>query len=412
MFLSIDQDRHSINRYFAYVLSREWRTLRLQAASQILSAQNVSPPAGRVTDGALTLTAALVWFINGLHARPSDDRFSRDLMRASLTTTENTAGKVLIYPEELTPPEREDDAGTPYIPSGAIFLRDIVVLPKTSTPRFRFYQDDRRINDESFAQIFQDTPEKLRSSIYNPGIETQDHVHKMRYPVVKTRTRARQGPLPHPEAMRTIPDAVLQQLVIHYDEGDDIPIEEHRRVPGNMADLLNKLWNDFLSDVLQVCGSPRDRGRPSYLILTSHQRRSATEAVYRETNLAKVFTAVQWRKSSEEQWRASFDLLFPDRTHMVSAKAQNYRSCGYWLKWMEMITGFTQDQANEIRSAAFEQFNTLYWVPLCRNDRIWDTRRDQHEFHIFPANETRTAVKINIHPDGLDPSYDIDGLNQ
>jgi hypothetical protein len=96
----------------------------LVAMSQVLSQQAASDSASRVTPNSLLLTAALLWLINSLHARPDDGSAARSLMRAvlPLTDSDQADDTTLFYTSVETDEESVDEV-LPYNPYGIVFLR-------------------------------------------------------------------------------------------------------------------------------------------------------------------------------------------------------------------------------------------------------------------------------------------------
>ena len=376
----------------------------MRAAGRLLAYQKGSPSRGRITEAALLLTLALVWFMNGLHSRPQDDEYACDLMAAALPTTDDPANKVLIFSPPRNLPDRPDDAATPYIPAGVIFLRDIQISPATSTPRFKIFDDGRRVSDATFLHFFHHDSLSLCSMLHQSGFQRLEDIHPQRVPVAKIHTRDRIGPIPHPDAFN---DMEPIQPDGYFDLGPDRPLDEQIPRAPDAPDVLNKLWSRFLIDVLQVSGKPRNVSEPSYVRLSATQRRRATEDVYTQTNLAIIFNHVTWRNASHERWSAIFNHLWPDKNHVLS-KSQNYKACQYYLSWKNLTSEYLQSEVTKLRAALKARFDTLYWVPSTQSDRMWNTRtiRRGEEWTRYPPKSKGPAPQIEIHPDRPDPTWD------
>lgn len=118
-----------VYQVYKLIYPRNHRAQRVEAISRILMKQQAGGGKFRVSDDALLLTAACVWLLNGLHARPGDGSAERSLMRAVLLTTDadrpdpNTV--LFLSRERDGDSESEEDPGLPYNPYGVIFLRSL-----------------------------------------------------------------------------------------------------------------------------------------------------------------------------------------------------------------------------------------------------------------------------------------------
>ena len=124
-------------------LLRGFRMTRLLAISKTISQQATGASISRLIPEALALTAACVWLLNGLHARPEDGPAARRLMDAAfpITEAENLNMDVLAYntfrrgawqeEQEEGEEDRLPRTRVPYIPNGCVFFRRIMLDRKS-----------------------------------------------------------------------------------------------------------------------------------------------------------------------------------------------------------------------------------------------------------------------------------------
>ena len=350
------------------------------------------------------LTLALIWLINGLHSRPRQDDVAQDLMAATLPTTCTPGQSCLIFPIPSQPSEREDDAGTPHMPGGMVFIRNIVTLPATSVPRMMIFDDGRTINGASWEGLTGLSSVQFKMLIHIPGVMTQEHIHPQRVPVRKGGgPSARHGPIPHPDIFQGLPPIVARR---DFDVGDDLPAIEHRLPRTDWPQLLTDLWNDFLHEILQYSPNPKGITAPSYLRMTALERMQASEEVYCKTNLKELFFAVQYRITTSTQWRVTFTHMWPDKGDVLVFSAQKYAKCSYYVEWKRITSELDQVNVTKLRKALFERFDRLYWVPSAKGDRLWDTRGGNGWIRCPPGNGP--AVMVDIHPGREVPTFEGD----
>lgn len=355
-----------------------------------------------MAESALVLTAGLVWFINGLHSRPRTTVPSQDIMTACLPTCSNPPLSFRLFVEPTEPPERDDMAMTPYAPFGVIFLRELATLPSCSCPRLLGAGDlQRGLSDATYMATFYKSFAVLRNTIHNTGFQRKEDLDPTRVGVVKRIAHARVGPVPHPEAFSAIPRL---QGVVDFDTAPDLPPEEHIERLVDPRYPVNAIWSAFLTDLLQTAPNPKNSTGPSYVRLTMNERLRATEDTYKQTNLAINFTAVQWRASTPAQWQNNFDYLFPNKAHILPAAAQNYTRCNYYNEWKALIARLGQHDVTVIRQHLKKRVDTLYWLPTCKGDRIWDTSPRGKAFTRLPPG-SGSAPRISIAHGKEEPQW-------
>ncbi|KAH0825741.1 hypothetical protein J3R83DRAFT_9956 [Lanmaoa asiatica] len=242
------RDRMSFIRY-----TRQWRQIRMICIAETLALQNRAHPSLRYKREALNLTAALVWLANGLNSRPDDDQYGRDIMMTSCITAGNRDHGTFLIP----PPAQGAPAELPVVRQGAIFLRHILFPPTSGVPRFSY---GKELNNATWIHFFRKTPDELRlNALAPPYIPRQRLLEAGRIPTQKSMSR------PH-WAQINVPLPELANLQfplppVPQDVAEDLPYEEQVQYLGDMAENLplemTRLWQQFLSDLLQKCGNLR-----------------------------------------------------------------------------------------------------------------------------------------------------------
>ncbi|KAG6864738.1 hypothetical protein C0991_007445 [Blastosporella zonata] len=452
---------------------QEWwtfRITRLLAASQALSNQASAPPQLRVHPQALALTAACVWLINGLHARPEDGPAARRLMDAALPLTEDdgasidtvayrsavppvgdlhyheggeqASGPVAEYFEEETDDESEDEdqnqnqreqqgmdenegngerqrrvrahlqVGIPHNPYGCVFFRR---LHLGEVARLRI--GGPVLTRPSFKFWFGVTIEELTDKLVRTGIVDKDIVRATR-----STTNKRAIPLYHnwnPE-----PEADLfaigrpGQLVPPpaFDDGSDVDDAGTPPPPAQTVNtVISELWRQFCVDILSKSPNPQGNTKASYLKLNDVARRRGGEEVFQNFVLSDTFRCVSYKFAPEADWRRAFKWFFPPRGYRISSSVQNYPSCPYFTRWME----FANNQANskktvvEVREALWLRLFSWDWIPDAQQDKMWPTTCTNNPDYTrappsFKANgKPNPAPRVLLHSTGAF-RFDVD----
>lgn len=386
------------------------------AISQSLYLQARAPSTKRFYDDALTLTAALVWLVNGLHARPDDGSASRKLMDAALPITEavGTDPSILAYNVSVRPPGLNgnvDDAHdrhrmVPYNPHGCIFLRRMVVA---DGPRLRF--GGPVISGPAFEFWFKRANAvQVQADYQRSGVVSREVIAATR----STTNRSKLVPYvsltgePEPPLFNfTAKGLVLPPPVV--DDASDVEdrLSEDDE-PLDIDKFTSKLWRQFVSDLTAKSPTPNNKTQPSYLKLNDAERRSCSEIPYKTARLSDVFRSVWWRKANEDDWNKSFKWLFPPRGFRISSNVQNYLQSPYFQMWMEFLE---KNDGNprlieEVRTGFFKRIRTWTWMPNAQGDRIWQTGRKKNSnksFVRWPESTTRAPAphilfKLNEEP--------------
>ncbi|KAG2048355.1 hypothetical protein BDR06DRAFT_976026 [Suillus hirtellus] len=384
-------------------VTRQWRLVRLTSISRTLKLQNQGPPDLRFTSTALTLTAGLVWLANGLHSRPDDGSAARDLMCAILPLTHDyDVDGIQIVPRQH---HVDNNDGLPFCAHGAFFLRDMVFPPIADVPRMT---RTHVISHTSYKFFFGCDFNVLRNK-FNPT------AYIPRSSIPRTRIRTQKGMSKRHRADNPEPSPAFATLEYEappppQDTGEDLPFDERLDLPPGLEEpfaiTITKHWNQFCSDVLQKCGNMKGNPTsPSHCRLTMHERLLVTEDIYRETNLAAIFTRVQWKRAHPVEWREAFDKFFPPPGTPPRLQPQNYPNMTYWMQWADMKRDTPAHIIDEIRTKYWALFKQLYWIPKPYADRLWKYTEDSG-FVTLPSTWKLAAPHVIINPGKPAPTWE------
>lgn len=330
---------------------------RLSGASQALGLQAGGPARLRTSPEALALTAACVWLVNSLHARPEDGPAARRLMDAVLpiTDADGVRPDILAYNTSVRPEwqeeEEEEEDGSdrkrvPYNPYGCVFLRRLMV---GDVPRLRF--GGRLLPAPAFKFFFGVTREEVLIKYMKTGI-----VDKKAAAISRPATNKRRIPTyinlsdaPEPDLFdlsaqgHSLPPPVQ-------DDGSDVDDRPPTPDPPTVNGFLSTLFRQFLIDLTMKSPNPRGNTNPSYMKLTKVERRKPREDIYQSLVLLNTFTAVAYRNASVTDWDRAFKWLFPKPGYQTTDGVQNYPGCPYFITWMDFIAN-PQNPPELIRDA-------------------------------------------------------------
>ncbi|KAF9447920.1 hypothetical protein P691DRAFT_781765 [Macrolepiota fuliginosa MF-IS2] len=429
VFLNIDPA--VIREALCSFTREEWwkfRITRLMGMAQTFALQAQGPTSLRFSHDTLLLTAACVWLINGLHARPEDGPASRKLMDAVLPVTEAAGANpnVLAYKTSVRAPwqhEEEESASddddvrrVPYNPYGCVFLRRIAI-GSWDVPRLRV--GGPSIPGPTFEYWFGTDHSRLKAKYQTSGFIDRNTISESR----STTNKARYLPLyvnftgePEPNLFnfgnrgRSLPSPAP-------DDGSDLedrPSHLLEGGPQTIDDELSMLWRQFVSDLTSK--SPNQRGitNPSYLKLNNVERQSGSEDPYKTLHLSDVFTAVHYKTASREEWLRSFDWLFPKSGQPTSTAVQNYRQSPYYKQWADLAerTRSNPKLFKEIRDGMWERIRTWTWMPNAQVDKMWPTSvRPGGKFTRWPATPQPRPAPHILLKSGVRPTFDDPPVN-
>lgn len=335
----------------------------------------------------MLLTAACMWLINSLHARPDDGSSARDLMRAILPVTDEEDHLVLAYSPRGggvgVPGEGDDDAlveldsGTPHHPFGAIFLKGLAI--RGSVPRMR-RGDSPFLSASSFYYFFRKTEEEVRHQYHNVGMLPRTQSNNPHRPSNRARCTRTYIPPPgsHEPLLFHLAEKGHRLPTPPIDENSDNEAapEAYDQGPGSgdIDEQVTRLWKQFLVDAVNKAPNPKRSGTSSYLKLQFSDRQLVDEEFYKITNLSEVWNACQWRVAGREEFERAFNHLFPPVGHQAGARVQNYRQCQYYQSWKVIATKADRPTAEAIRQAIRRKVFSFNWLPDAAQDKMWPTK--------------------------------------
>jgi hypothetical protein len=360
---------------------------RLLAISKTISQQATGASVSRLIPEALTLTAACVWLLNGLHARPEDGPAARRLMDAALPLSEaeglNT--DVLAYntfrragwqeDEDEGEEDRVPRTRVPYIPYGCVFFRRIMI--GEIVPRLRI--GGTLLAESAFKFWFDGmTIEQVKAMYQRSGIIPRSALaairptNKGRMPIYTNLTGAQEPTLFDLQSQgHTLPPPIQ-------DNGSDIEDRSSTHSdnePSTIDTFLTQLWRQFIIDVIFKAPNPRGNTNPSYFKLSAAQRREGKDDILKNLTLSDLFTNVAYRKGTKQDWKRAFKWLFPQPGFKTTNAIQNYPSCPYFQKWMNFIENpDDMEVVTASRLEIWKKFKTLCWIPDAQQDKMWPTK--------------------------------------
>lgn len=399
-----------------FFIRRGFRSFRLLAISTALSLQANGQPEHRVKREALLLTAACVWLVNALHARPDDGPSSRDLMKAVLPLTNTSDDRILAHARRRAQVDdgdgddgsesndQEFDVGTPCYQNGAIFIRRIMVGPAEDipVPRMRSPKGNRGgpfIAPSTFQYFFKVSEEEICHIYGIPGFKPSDPKSSKR-PSNRTKctpTYAAKPGSSEPflfdlaERGYRLPPPVV-------DNGSDNEVDPGDRGfgSGNINQDVTKLWRQFLVDMINKAPNPADSSLDSYCKLTPKERLEVQESFYQNMDLSQVWNACHWREAEDSVWDRAFRHLFPPIGHKIRNKVQNYYQCQYYRNWKFILDKANPESAKAIRQSLKNRVLGLGWLPDASQDKMWPTK-GLPRFTRYPQGSEGAAPRIILH---------------
>lgn len=358
----------------------------------------------RVAPEALLLTAACVWLVNSLHARPDDGSAARSLMRAvlPLTDAEEPDPNTLLFKSRQAKAgdgEESDGVGDvgelPYNPYGAIFLRRIIL--NVDVPRMVRDPDLVGLSSDGFKYFFKMSEEEIRYKFHSVGMVPAgvQSVHR----VVTNKTH--RTPVfieienENDDLLFNLESKGYRLPTPPVDDGSDMEVDDDaRNDPPDIDRKVSDMYKQFLVDMAVKSPVPRGVENGSYLKLTANERQKVTEDLYNQTRLSDVWREVAWKLGSIEDRERVFAHLFPVPGHETSNKAQNYRGCRYYQTWKEICASADEKTALAIRTVVRNKVILLEWIPFSTSDRMWNSRDKAKGFERFPPGTQGPAPQV------------------
>ncbi|KAG6874617.1 hypothetical protein C0992_007261 [Termitomyces sp. T32_za158] len=403
-----------LKRSLCIFTRKEWwsfRILRLQAASTVISWQVAAASEFRVNEQALTLTAACVWLINGLHTRPEDGPGARRLMDAALPVAEadEVSPDDVAYrrslpqkrtisrddreegdeDEEEVPDEEEEEEegdssdGVTHNSNGCIFLRRIKFV---NAPRFRI--GGPTMADAAFRYWFKMSLDQVEANFLRTGIIDKKLVARIRSTSNKRRLPRimnwNNDPLPDMFDIG-IPGRRLPSPV--HDDGSDVGDAGTPPPQMTVNAFVSDLFRTFVSNIKAKSPNPRGSTNASYLKINDDERLSCDEAIFKTFALSQTFRHVSYKQATKEEWKRAFQWLFPDRGYKTTSGVQNYPDCTYFREWLKFVNNGenSEELIREARTAIWLRLRSWCWIPDARQDKMWPTT-PLPGFHRLPAS--------------------------
>jgi hypothetical protein len=371
-----------------------------------------------VKQDALLLTAACVWLLNGLHARPDDGSSARSLMRAVLPTTDASDPDIdtlLFRSRESSGSDFSDDDDDhnhmlPYSPFGAIFLRRVVL--DVDVPRMRVLPEPIFLTDGAFQDIFNASQEIIReryspSGILPRGMPSQYRVTTSKKRQTIGRVRGESG---EEELLFDLSSRGYCLPPPPVDDGSDVEIEETAdENDGNIDKKMDEMWRQFLVDVAMKSPNPRSSGSASYLKLTEDERARVTSELYLNLQLSDMWRACSWKVGSLSDRMLAFSHLFPEQKHETSPTTQNYTQCRYYVTWKQICASTDSKTVDAMRRELQKKVLSLNWIPFACSDKMWSTQQKTKGYTRYPPNSDGPAPHIlcKAQPSWADDSISL-----
>jgi len=337
-------------------VNRDYRSCKLYAAMILLSAINTEPIRIKSMPSTLALVAGLVYQINSLHSRPQDDSIGRTIQQTVYPLTHDMQHPNILVPNrDLSKLLDQYPNGFPYALAGSHFLTDIWIKPQSE--RFKFCES-RSIPADKFQQVFGCGIEEIRRKYFQSGTYHR-RVRQGYVPQRKGYTKTRR--------IRADGEDIPAQFVQFAEM--EVPMENNDAGPEDITMVgasLDKIWQQFASDILQKVGNPRNRNLAvtSYSHLAQYNRQQLSIDDINTLDLDQLFTQIQWRRASQEEWEKAFSILFPARGYQPGPSMKHLTGCAYYNNYLDLINQVGEEDALEIHDALCAKSRTLAWVPI------------------------------------------------
>ncbi|RXW13321.1 hypothetical protein EST38_g12530 [Candolleomyces aberdarensis] len=421
IYLDLDALRRCLLSFSSWVWwgTKSWRA---HACKFVDDWQRGGPINLRLHDSALHLTAGISWLLNGIHSTPDTGPSSRELMNVILPRAQRNEVErhqlpfpISIHDDEEMEGEDQGAVERPFItrlaadaedeteleslargrslvpcvPYGMYFLRPL----RPGVPVPRLSADKVGLSERSFQYLFGKTKTEiltlfLSSKVSIPRDPTRLH------------NRTRQRLMDPPDAAEGSSFALetkghdLGPPIC--DDGSDIAMSDQEEqddpLGTGLDNQMERCFRQFFRDTVKLVPNRRHAKAASYCAIPKDQLEETTITTFQNINLCDTFNDVQWHVASSEEWRQSFDHLWPPKDVKKEGIVQNYNNAAYYGLWEAMTERMTKETAEAARKSLWRLFNTLEWAPNARCDRIWQTRKDDSRFKNGTGASKRTAA--------------------
>ncbi|KXN83946.1 hypothetical protein AN958_00784 [Leucoagaricus sp. SymC.cos] len=410
-----------------------FRMIRLMAVNEVLAAQAVAPVLSRFKLEALTLTAACIWLINGLHSRPDDGSAARQLILAALplTDAEDADPDLLLYlmstrrrqpiedennsSDSDTPPNNNNHHSpvVPIVANGVVFFRRVI---PGEAPRLRI--GGLTLAEPGFSYWFGMDREHLEAKYRRTGIVDKNVIATIRSTTSKRRTL----PYHSNNDIRPSPlfDFAGQGLSLPDPVADDGSDNEDQPAPAATAasplsidDKLSILWKQFVKDIVWKSPNPHGIMNASYLRVSEHEQMTfEREEIFKNLRLPELWTSVYYKNGTMNDWQRCFDHMFPSLGKKISSSTQNYPSQEYYNQWNALLERI-QDKPKlieDIRKGFYARIQEWEWIPFTEKDRMWSTsvkKNGKKAFVRWPHCPNKTPAPLILLKPNATPTLDV-----
>jgi hypothetical protein len=386
------------------LFSRDSQQTRLHALSTVLSSINSSSREQRAHYQSVLLVAACVWMINGLHSCPADNSCSRELIKCILPLTIDLHNNrnLFIPNQSLDQIQKDYNTGVPHTRGSLIFLREMVWPPVASGVCFRV---QRKLPGNTFQTLFEKSYSAVRHSLIPIGFHMRNDVPRTCFATRKTLTCMHDWDINFDPADASHPNLdtieVLQDKMVYGpDDKEDAPA--YSPPEESVGVTVDRLLTQFAADIIIKIGNPKGVYDSSYCPLPMYLRERLTLQELASTNIEHLFTKVQFKKASQEEWRKACGCIFPHSSHVTPASAQHWRVMKYYTEWKAFIPLLSTEDEVEVLEAVYEELHKLLWLPAATNDRLWYyVDRSKDGWDQLPGHSSGgPQVLVNPHVSG------------
>ncbi|KAG8755378.1 hypothetical protein FRC14_004103 [Serendipita sp. 396] len=356
-------EKEVMNLLFQFPRKTWWnfKLLRLMSMTQAIRWYRESKE-DKANPLAIALVIVLTYMINALTARPKAFQAEKYMVQCAL--------------QDILQNEYEEDGdGIEHLisssnPLGVFFPSSCIAAPScTLVPRFGAGMELPSI---VYHLLFDRTLLGIQLTVQMEGIQPTRALSKKVLHItnqVKRKERRLCRAIEEEENIQVL------QIAAPFSESNPEQVSDN--APSDQ-DMLGREVTEVLarsySDIL-LC-SPNTKGQSgiSYCKLNQKQREQAGPSIFREPNLAKVWSRciVKDGRDDISAWAGAFESLFPSSFREKPGSGwQNYDNCPYFKRWQTLIGGLSEEDALKLQDLIRIKWNTLLWMPWPRSDRIW-----------------------------------------
>ena len=333
-----------------------------------------TPLSIRLNHRSLTLGAALIFMLNALLRSPSSYRQWTTL--ADAVTMRIAKGAILSREEQFHSIEGLD-ADPIRHRQGLFFLCDIV---HDDSGGWWWIPESTHLGQSHVPDV------EVLTALYEVNDPTQ--LQAFMSPAASKGTKA----LASTSTKHLPRDQTIDAECIHLDNVADLGLEldasgvrvmqmmgpnespSANETPArSMDEIVNRIIKQFAVDVIGSVPNPRAGG--SYLSLSPSECSEVTVDIFKQKAPFKSAWVKVARSLKDFLDAAHLDRLFPEK-NSASPVIPALQNCAYFRSWKRLMEHAVEKDAKKIRTAILEKvLKNLYWVPLTKTDKLWDTTR-------------------------------------